>query len=184
MGGWHLWFDAHDNVIPNTTEDESPEGFLATLQTSDVWFSKAELPCEFATQKVRATESTRRTICVFCGHDRSRTTCHVWFVQDLVRVIKQLMRDHPQLTSNCDVQINWRLFREGVMPLWEHPGEPVALCARRDERDWLTDPAVSLLSCFAQRTSTAANGRCPSRAVTSTVCTSSANCSVLFCPNP
>jgi hypothetical protein len=61
------------------------------LQKSDVWFEKAELACEFGSHK------------------------------ELLKLIRQLIADHPQLTNNCDAQINWRVFQDGVLPLWEHP---------------------------------------------------------------
>jgi hypothetical protein len=59
-------------------------------------------------------------------------------LQELVWLVKQLMSQHPQLTAHCDVQINWRVFREGIQPLWEDPanaagGKWAMSFQRRDE---------------------------------------------------
>jgi hypothetical protein len=88
--------------------DDVQDGFFGMLEKSDFWFRSAELPCTFSTQK------------------------------ELVWLVKQLMSQHPQLTAHCDVQINWRVFREGIQPLWEDPanaagGKWAMSFQRRDE---------------------------------------------------
>ena len=115
---WHIWFDAHENT-KTIGGDDVQDGFFGLLEKSDFWFRSAELPCTFSSQKVSVLGYIENQPWPHsCPFISALAGC--W--QELVSLIKQLMRQHPQLTAHCDVQINWRVFREGIQPLWEDPG--------------------------------------------------------------
>jgi hypothetical protein len=79
------------HATAHTSEDANASDFFATLDTSDTFLKNTSTPSTF----------------------QSST--------DLADIVQQLREKHLQLLVSSALQVNWRVFREGVSPCWEDP---------------------------------------------------------------
>ena len=91
-GGFKLYCDMH--VASQTSQaahDGQAAAFFETLDTSDTFLEQTGTPTTFS--------STEEFSCI----------------------VRHLEEKHSQLIVRSALQVNWRMFRQGVSPCWEDP---------------------------------------------------------------